>query len=73
MADPALSEVMARIDRQFEVLGLELRAVRAEMSAGFAELRVDVAALRQTILDLDKSMRELWGEHLGHTHPDEAP
>ncbi len=72
MADPTLADVMARLDlfdRQFEVLALELRALRAEETAGFAEVRVDVSALRQTVLDLDKSMRELWTEHWGHGHP----
>lgn len=74
MADePTIADVLTRldrVDRQFDVVGLELRALRAEMTAGFAELRVDVAALRQTVLELDKSMRDLWTEHLGHEHPE---
>jgi hypothetical protein len=50
--EPTIADVQAQIGRQFEVIGLELRALRAEMVAGFAELRVDISGLRQTVQEL---------------------
>lgn len=68
MSEPTVADVLARLD----VVALEIRALRAEMVAGFAELRVDVAGLRHDVADLERSMRELWTEHLGHSHGPEA-
>jgi hypothetical protein len=58
-AEPTLADVLSRID----VLALEMRA-------GFAETRLALAELRSELHELDHSMRDLWNEHLGHSHPD---
>jgi hypothetical protein len=70
MPEPTLVDVLGRLDNLDRVLSLELRALRAEVTAGFAEVRVDISALRQDIQELDKSMRDLWTEHLDHSHPE---
>jgi hypothetical protein len=46
-----------------------IEALRLEVRAGFAEVRLALVELRQEIHDLDHSMRDLWNEHLGHSHP----
>jgi hypothetical protein len=45
--------------------GLELRALRAEIVAGLAEVRTGAVELRSEV-------RTLWTEHLGHARPDES-
>jgi hypothetical protein len=65
--EPTLDDVMTRLgvlDQTILVLGLEQRA-------GHAELRLELAGLRQGIHDLEHAMRDLWTEHLGHSHPGE--
>lgn len=66
--EPTLADVLGRLDRiehSIQVLGLEMRA-------GFAETRLELVEVKRSIHDLDHSMRDLWAEHLGHTHPNET-
>lgn len=65
MADPTIADVMARLDRIEQLID----TTALESRARAAELRLDVIAVRQTVLDLEKSMRDLWTEHWGHEHP----
>lgn len=68
----SLADVMARLDALDRVLGLELRALSAEVRAFRAEATAELAALRQQVVDLDHGLRDLWTEHLAHSHPDEG-
>jgi uncharacterized coiled-coil protein SlyX len=64
--EPTIADVLARLD----VLALEMRAGFAEQRSAVAELRIELVAVRQTVHDLEHAMRDLWNEHLGHSHPD---
>ena len=62
--DNGIGAVLARIDdlertvtAMDRTLGLEMRALRAEMTLALTQLSSDV--------------RDLWTEHLAHSHPDE--
>jgi uncharacterized coiled-coil protein SlyX len=66
--EPTIADVLARLD----VLALEVRAGFAEQRSAVAELRVELVAVRQSIDDLEHAVRDLWDEHLGHSHPTEG-
>jgi hypothetical protein len=55
-------EILRRLDDLMHTTALEARAVAAELAALRAEMREGFAELRQAI-------RDLWTEHLGHSHP----
>jgi len=50
---------------EIQTLALEVRAGFAEVKASLAEIRLEVVGLRQDV-------RDLWTEHLGHTHHPEG-
>jgi hypothetical protein len=65
-ADPTLGDVISRVDAlertvtaMDRTLGLEMRALRAELTLAISQLGSD--------------LRVLWTEHLAHSHPDEQP
>ncbi|HWC39641.1 MAG TPA: hypothetical protein VG476_13980 [Acidimicrobiales bacterium] len=59
-----LDRHLGEIERVLDVLGLEMRAVRAQVTLGFSEVRTQMH-------ELDDGLRELWTEHLAHSHPGE--
>jgi hypothetical protein len=48
----------------------EIETLRLEVRAGFAEVRLALVELRTELHTLGEAMKELWTEHLGHTHPE---
>ena len=67
-SEPTIRDVMTRldgIDQSVKILSLELRAAPGEPKLGLTEVR-------QTIHDLDHSVRDLWNEYFGRSRPDES-
>lgn len=67
MSEPTIADVLARLDRIEHAA--DVRAL--EGRAALAELRLDVTTLRQEVHDLGHQLRDLWHEHLLHSHPTE--
>lgn len=68
MSEPTLADVIDRLDRIERTM--EMQAM--ETRAANAELRISLVEVRQGVHDLGRDLRELWQEHLMHSHPTEG-